>query len=153
MKSINFIREKDIHRLIIIRGLPGAGKTTFAKKMYKGIAHYEADMFFERTGTYIFDRNKLLEAHDWCQNKVYRKILKGKDVVVSNTFTRIFEIMPYLEMLNDTEHIYDITIVELFSDYGSIHNVPDKTLANMKARWENIPHEYYQYLVQIGTNK
>jgi adenylate kinase family enzyme len=33
-------------RLIIIRGLPGSGKSTFAKSYFNGYIHLEADMYF-----------------------------------------------------------------------------------------------------------
>lgn len=61
--------------LIIVRGIPGSGKSTLAKKLCAllGGAYYEADMFFEQTGEYIFDPTKLAEAH--CSGKY---ILPGR---------------------------------------------------------------------------
>jgi len=43
--------------LVIIRGLPGSGKSTFAKKFVeKGFKHYEADMWMvDKDGNYSFD--------------------------------------------------------------------------------------------------
>ena len=53
-----------MQELIIIRGIPGSGKTTMAKS-YQGYSHYEADMFFMKDGVYNFDRAKIKNAHNW----------------------------------------------------------------------------------------
>ena len=54
--------------LYILRGLPGAGKSTLAKNV--GAVYFEADMFFMEGNEYKFDNTKLRKAHDWCQNQV-----------------------------------------------------------------------------------
>lgn len=44
--------------LFIIRGLPGSGKSMFARTIASSMddtVHFEADMFFERDGEYRFD--------------------------------------------------------------------------------------------------
>lgn len=53
-------------RLFLIRGVPGSGKTTYAKTL--GITdHYEADIWFENNGGYDPARIKL--AHEWRQKR------------------------------------------------------------------------------------
>lgn len=53
--------------LLLIRGLPGSGKTTMAKKYAEvGYVHCEADQYFETGGEYHFDAGKLRAAHDDC---------------------------------------------------------------------------------------
>jgi energy-coupling factor transporter ATP-binding protein EcfA2 len=55
--------------LVLIRGLPGAGKSTMAKVLaLVGYEHFEADMFFVKDGTYCYDRTRIRDAHAWCQN-------------------------------------------------------------------------------------
>lgn len=50
--------------LVLIRGLPGSGKSTMAKVLaLVGYQHFEADMFFVRDGTYCYDRSRIREAH------------------------------------------------------------------------------------------
>ena len=74
---------------IIVRGLPGAGKTTLAKHLKEKLhlKHYEADMFFEDDkGEYKFDYKKLGEAHKWCLEKTEAALTNGVGVVVSNCF-------------------------------------------------------------------
>jgi len=50
----------------LIRGLPGSGKTTMAKKI-EGFEHFEADQYFEKDGSYEFDPSELNSAHEECQ--------------------------------------------------------------------------------------
>lgn len=76
--------------LVVIRGLPGSGKSTFAKTL--GYYHFEADQYFtDLNDEYHFDPAKLKEAHEWCQNSVFEALNRGQDTVVSNTFTRLWK--------------------------------------------------------------
>ena len=81
--------------LYIVRGLPGSGKSTFAKTL---VGHdflvCEADKYFMVNGEYKFDVTKLKEAHESCRNMVetYMKDSMVNDqfyqeIAVSNTFT------------------------------------------------------------------
>lgn len=84
--------------LVLIRGLPGSGKSTMARAMTTH-EHYEADMFFtDASGAYNYDREKIKDAHEWCQRETFKALANGKRAVVSNTFTRLFEMEPYIEM-------------------------------------------------------
>lgn len=126
-------------KLIIIRGLPGAGKTTLAKKMIENnpsFLHFEADMYFEEDGVYKFVASKIGKAHEWCQNSTKTALQHGKTAVVSNTFTTRWEVEPYLLMAERLGIPYEI--ITLTDNYGSIHNVPQETINKMQARFENI---------------
>ena len=130
-------------RLYILRGLPGSGKSTFAKKMIdKKMAdvHFEADMFFvDRNGQYRFDPSKLGSAHRWCENNVKRALESGKNVVVSNTFTTLKEMKPYIDYCR--ENGYPFMVVRLNTQYKSIHAVPEKSIMKMKTRFQDYPGE------------
>lgn len=119
--------------LIIVRGIAGSGKTTFVKKTFPEAAHYEADMFFEQKGEYKFDASKLKEAHNWCRKRVYECIRNKKLVVVSNSFTRAWEVYPYIDyaLLKGVP----ILLIELTTFYGSVHSVPQEVIDKQKARF------------------
>lgn len=122
--------------LYIIRGIPGSGKSTLAQKIAtrNGIEYYEADMYFDVNGKYVFDLSKLRQAHSWCLAEVRAQILQGVDVVVSNTFTTFKEIESYLSMA--VELGADVTMIECTGRWQNVHNVPQDKLDAMAARFQ-----------------
>lgn len=118
-------------KLTIIRGLPGSGKSTLARSL--GVLHYEADMYHMQHGVYVYDAGKARAAHAWCLAQVASALQLGLDVVVSNTFTTMAELQPYL-MLSD-----DLVVLECHADYGNVHGVPAEVLERMRRRWESLP--------------
>lgn len=124
--------------LVLIRGLPGSGKSTMAKKFAaRGYEHFEADQYFEdEDGSYVFDWRALHRAHSQCLTKTSWHLADGKSCVVSNTFTTFEEIEPYLQAAESAGAC--VYISECTGDFGSIHDVPRKVIENMKNRWESI---------------
>lgn len=137
-------------QLILIRGLPGSGKSTQADSMCRSnpnLLHFEADMFFEATGTYVFDPAQLKTAHDWCYSNATFNLLGGKSVIVSNTFTQLWEMERYIALALSVEA--DITIVEMRTQYKSVHNVPDEKIEQMRRRWEPLSDEILKCVTYI----
>lgn len=125
--------------LVLIRGLPGSGKTTLAQSAaFVGFAHYEADQFLtDEHGHYQFDADKIVAAHAWCQQQTLAALQAGRAVVVSNTFTRHHEMRPYVQMAEQLG--LPLRIVEADGTWPSVHDVPDDILAKMRARWQALP--------------
>ena len=121
--------------LFLLRGLPGSGKTTLAESL--GGSHMEADKYFTYDGKYVFDVTKLKDAHDWCQNAV-RVFMenKSKRVVVSNTFTQEWEMLPYYDLAE--KHGYKVYSLICENRHGGVnkHGVPEDKLKIMKNRFE-----------------
>lgn len=118
--------------LVLIRGLPGSGKSTMAKVLaLVGYEHFEADQFFERNGVYAFDGSRIKEAHAWCRQQTRQALNRGGRVVVSNTFTRIAEMQPYLDMTSNVQ------IIEATGRWPNVHGVPEQKLCEMARRWES----------------
>lgn len=121
--------------LYLIRGLPGAGKSTLAKAL--NVQHIEADMYHIVDGVYRFAPEKIKAAHEWCQANAAMMLRQG-DVAVSNTFTRRWELAPYYAM--GAEYVTEITVDNGFTDEElaarTIHAVPVETIKAMRERWE-----------------
>ena len=126
-------------QLHLFRGLPGAGKSTRAGQMaaeYNG-HHFEADQYFGIP--YVFDPEKLKQAHAWCLEQTKKALNTGKLVTVSNTFSQQWEIEPYLTLYPDA------AIYHCAETFGSIHNVPEHSIKRMADRWEHMPGETIIY--------
>lgn len=124
-------------KLTIIRGLPGSGKSTLAKT--KECFHVEADMFHIWDGNYNFHADRVPQAHELCKKLAFDVMEKGNDVVVSNTFTRIAEMEPYIDFARLTGHF--VEVIHCNASFGSVHNVPEEVMTKMKERWEKYPRE------------
>ena len=117
--------------LILIRGLPGSGKTTMAAVLAMiGYKHFEADMFFEVGGVYRYDSSRIRDAHAWCKQSTQDALTAGTRVVVSNTFTRLDEMGPYRSMTTNLQ------VIEARGQWENVHGVPAEMLARMALRWE-----------------
>jgi predicted kinase len=125
--------------LILLRGLPGSGKSTFANMMWGEYNICEADQYFYIDGEYKFDASKLKEAHQWCQDKV-RKLMNQSDfyseIVVANTSTTEKEMQPYLDLAKEFEYHVVSLVVENRHGNSSVHGVPQETLKKMQDRFE-----------------
>lgn len=124
--------------LYLIRGLPGSGKSTFAKTLAELFStdHMEADMFFMYGDNYIWDASKIAEAHAWCQGWCLREMQdKEKNIIVSNTFTTEKEMQPYLDMAEKYGYSVTTLIVENRHGGQNIHNVPEATIQKMRNRF------------------
>lgn len=119
--------------LTLVRGLPGSGKTTLAKSMR--IDHFEADQFFMVGDRYVFDPSRLSEAHAWCLRMARNSLEAGRDCVVSNTFSRRWEMAPYFEVADSTGA--KVRIIEATGNFKSVHDVPDEVVERMRVRWES----------------
>ena len=122
--------------LYIVRGIPGSGKSTFAKTL--GGQHYEADMYFidPTTGEYKFDGTKIKNAHAWCLDRAKTDMAVAREkIVVSNTFTQEWEMEPYFELAKEYEYKVFSVIIENRHGNTNEHNVPEDKIEQMKNRF------------------
>lgn len=129
--------------LYIVRGLPGSGKSTFARSIAKPHQIFEADQYFTKRGKYNFDATKLKDAHDDCKQRVARRMRENlfnsiffTNIVVSNTFTQDWEMRFYRNIAKRYGYKVHTIIVEN-RHYGSnVHGVPQDKLQVMEDRFE-----------------
>lgn len=125
-----------VKRLVIIRGVSGSGKSTMAIKAFKnkGYVHIETDHFFYIDGEYKFDQAKLTEAWAWAHRKMQIALEQGKNVVMSNTYTRHWEIKDTLEKAGLP--MKDVMVIHAHGGVGNDKGIPEFVIEKMTARWE-----------------
>lgn len=88
--------------LYLIRGLPGAGKSKLAYSIHHHLPKsvvIKADQYFlDEDSYYNFDSSKLHRAHKRCQNDTIIYLMRGYDVIVSNTSTTEKEVKVYQDL-------------------------------------------------------
>lgn len=151
-----------MQQLILIRGLPGVGKSTLAKIIAAGIdgdcTHCETDDFFYQPDSngyleYVFDPSELSVNHARCFKRTKQALESGSSVVVSNTFTQRWEMEGYLRLYtqnievvdDDVSSPYNLSVIDLFDQSYSdaalakrtVHSVPIETIAQMRSRYEH----------------
>ena len=129
--------------LILLRGVPGSGKTTLGNIILFNIQSniqdvLSADNFFiNEKSDYVFDATKLKEAHNECQVKCAERMRNQfSKIVVANTFTQEWEMEDYYELAKNYGYTRTSVIVENRHGGESIHSVPDATLGNMRNRFQ-----------------
>jgi predicted kinase len=125
--------------LYLIRGIPGSGKTTFAKQLAKShphALHYEADDWFtNEDGTYEYRPAEIKDAHACCVSNCSKGMANGNEVIIiSNTFTRHWEMDAYFLLAN--EHGYEVVCVIMNNCFQNVHDVPSNIVQQMKERFE-----------------
>ena len=137
--------------LIIMRGLPGSGKSTKARELQeKGVIH-STDTYFTNpsTGEYKFDFEKTKEYHQNNLEAAIESMEAGiSPVIIDNTNTQRWEFQKYLdaaeefgydvkiETLDPTNYSEDF-IKELAERQKKTHNVPEQVIIDMLKRWED----------------
>ena len=142
--------------VIIIRGLPGSGKSRYAVQLsekHETSIVCSADHFFETTVTtsgghpykeYRFDPTKLPEAHSECFKGFLDALMKGYEyIIVDNTNIHRWEFQNY--EIPAIISGYEVKIVEFRAETiedvkicirRNTHGVPQNVIANMAVEFE-----------------
>lgn len=142
--------------LIILRGLPSSGKTTFAKMLVQ--AHwcentsgpsadiesrsvmFAADDYFANRE---FDHRALGAAHEQCRVNVSNAMAEAVPlIIVHNTNVKASEVAPYVRLAEDNRYRYfvlslgdgGLTDEELAA--RNTHGVPQRTMTNMRRKFQ-----------------
>lgn len=125
--------------LYLIRGVPGSGKSTFARQLLIcELVEYvlEADDYFiDENGAYEFNPLKLGEAHEQCQSDTKHALILGRSVAVSNTSCAEWEVETYQNIAAEYGARFVSIILENRHNAKNIHGCPDDKVEQMKRKF------------------
>ena len=134
--------------LILLRGVSGAGKSTVAG-LFIDATIISTDDFFMKDGEYQFDGNSLIENHMKCTIKAEQtmqaatKMAENTSIdmikhtlVIHNTFTKQWEMTPYLILAEKYGYTIHTIIVENRHESKSIHDVPQASIDAQRDRFD-----------------
>ena len=128
--------------LYIIRGVPGSGKSTYARNRFPESDIAEADNYFVRPdGRYDFNPRLLKEAHEWCFQQLKQTLESCGYGIVANTFTRKWEMQKYLDLALDIGAA--VEVIRCSGNWQNVHGVPEQKVKEMSERFEHFEGEYH----------
>ena len=121
--------------LILLRGIPGSGKSTWAKNNYPSFRLLSSDIYFTNSrGEYFYDYSRLEEAHAFCLKKAVEHLNNGESVIVEECFARLSEMDPYFKCLPQG---CVLEVIKIVGSFGSIHGVSEQVMEAIKINWQD----------------
>ena len=122
--------------VFILRGVPGNGKSTLANKfclMDNQAIVCEADAYFMKNGEYIYNRDEIHLAHQYCFD-MFKSAMKQEveTIIVSNTNTTEKEVNKYRTAAIAANYTVFVITVENWHKGSDVHNVPDDVKDRMR---------------------
>lgn len=141
--------------LILMRGLPGSGKSTWAKNHAEKHGHkiFSTDEYWylKDPTKYQFDKDKLAIAHGWTLDRVRTAMAMGEDIIVDNTNLDSRSVAPYFDLVLHFEKFwkkkFEIKIQEINTSLKVCierqasrppdRSIPDHVIQGMAAKRNN----------------
>jgi AAA domain len=127
---------------IVLRGLPGSGKSTIAQRLVElhGRVHLEADQHFVANGVYRFDPARAADAHAVVARDTLAALQAGRRVVVANTHVRLWEMAAVVGAARLAGRT--ICFLECRGAWPNVHGLAESVIVSMRQRWERLPSEF-----------
>lgn len=122
--------------LIILRGLPGSGKSSLASLLSKAICSAD-DYLINREGNYIWTESRVIQAHKWCERKCERFMKKQIFlIVIDNVSVKSKDMRPYRKLAKEYGYKVYSVIVENRHRGINTHNVSKEIMKSMRKKFE-----------------
>jgi predicted kinase len=130
--------------VIILRGVSGSGKSTFASMLARhndGALVVTADDYFtDRDGLYKFDASKLGAAHTICYKRFEYALFHNPDVntiIVANTNTSPRDFKNYVDAAEAYGAIVTYLVIENRHGNNDVHDVPSEVKERQRNNLKN----------------
>jgi len=130
----------DAKSLILLRGLPGAGKSSLANVLSENRQYpvFAIDDYFTNkiTGEYQFNFAENYLAYQQCETLCKEALAQGiTKVFIDNTFTLDWELAPYFELAAQFDYMLYVITVEKYHDQTNKHGVSQEQLEKMAEKY------------------
>jgi len=105
ISSTFFPHQLDERKLIILRGVSGSGKTSFARTLQENmeqrgvsVVRISTDDLFDVDGAYVFNPAELKSNHEKALKLTGDYLQSGTTVILDNTNVRLRHIKPYVDL-------------------------------------------------------
>lgn len=126
--------------VVIIRGVAGSGKSTFANLLAQGHGAkiVEADKYaYNEHGVYDWKFEDLSSYHRKAMAEFDNHIENSENmIIVSNVSARWQDFKYYFNKAKEAGYKVTTLVVENRNDTNSVHGVPDETLKNMREKFQ-----------------
>lgn len=126
--------------LILLRGLPGSGKTTLSKALSNNgkFPVFSIDEYFtDKDGNYTFDYSKNYLAYKACEENTENSIVSGIELVfVDHTFTIEWEMEPYFKLAEKYNCVLHVITVENYHGSENVHDVSKEQILKMAEKYK-----------------
>lgn len=127
--------------LILLRGLPGSGKSALAKVLSENgqFPMFSVDDYFTdpSTGAYQFDYKTNHVAYKQCEDNCKKEMEKGvSKIFIHNTFTMDWELEPYFKLASQFGYKLFVLTLENYHQTGNTHDVSEEQLKKMAEKYK-----------------
>lgn len=125
--------------LIILRGLPGAGKTTLANILSED-GKYPVisidDYFTDKDGRYQFIHSENHKAYAQCLSNTESAMMRGvSKIILHNVFSLEWEMEPYFKMAEEKGYAVFVATIENRHKGANHHFVSDAQIKKMAEKY------------------